>query len=144
MVDPTFVSVTAKVRKLARARSTAQFSDPEIVHEQESAYAVIIIKTGKSNWSTADNRFPAIQKIEERLAAAYVVEHYGLGTPEELNWIQFWTTQANADLDTLAEESIDTEQDLNVIVDSSDYLSYPASLQDNSNALPYRSTTVVP
>ena len=142
MVDPTYVSVTSKVRKLARNVVTADFSDSDIVHEQEAAYANIIVSTNKSDWSASDNRFPAIQKIEEELAAAYILEHFGQGTAEELAWIQYWTAQATTSLTTIKENTTDPEADNPIIVINSKYSSYPASLEDDENALPYRSTNI--
>lgn len=144
MVDPLFISDTDLVRRLARNVTTNDFTDAQIVIEQKAAYARIIIKTGRSDWSASDNRFPAIQKIEEQLAAAYILEHYGAGTPEELNMIGFLTTQATDNLDTLVEEGVDPESDVNVIVVTSDYASYGAQLEDDPNtARPYRSTTEI-
>ena len=141
-MDPLFISDTALVRRLARNVTTNDFTDAQIVTEQKMAYAKIIIKTGKSDWTSADNRFPAIVKIEEQQAAAYILEHYGAGTPEELNMIGFLTTQANELLDTVVEEGIDPQSDINVIVVASDYASYGAQLEEDPNtARPYRSTT---
>lgn len=142
MVDPTYVSVTANVRRLARNVIVADFSDAQIIDEQEAAYANIIIATSKSDWSASDNRFPAIQKIEEQLAAAYILEHYGQGTVDELNWIQHWTTLATNSLTAITTNTTDPEEDVNVLIAESRYLSYPASLEDDENALPYRSTSV--
>ena len=144
MVDPLFISDTDLVRRLARNVVTNDFSDAQIVTEQKMAYAKIIIKTGKSDWSATDNRFPAIVKIEEQQAAAYILEHYGAGTPEELNMIGFLTTQVNELLDTVVEEGIDPESDTDVIIATSDYGSFPASYLDNPyspESVPYRSTT---
>jgi hypothetical protein len=142
MVDPTYVSVTANVRRLARNVIVADFSDAQIIHEQEAAYAAILIATGKSDWAAADNRFPAVQKIEEELAAAYILEHYGQGTSEELAWIQYWTSSANSLIISIKDNTTDPEEDANVLVANSRYISYPASLEDDDNAMPYRSTNV--
>jgi hypothetical protein len=140
MVDPLFVSDTALVRRLARNVLAADFSDAQIVIEQKSAYAMIIIRTNKSDWAAADNRFPAIQKAEEQLAAKYILEHYGSGSAEELNWITYWDTQANGIISAVLESGTDPEADKDILIAVSNYESYPANLEDDDFAHPYRST----
>jgi hypothetical protein len=142
MVDPLFISDTAEVRRLARSVVTADFTDAQIILQQKAAYSDIIIQTHKSDWSTLDNRFYKIQKIEQQLAAAYVLEYYGDGSLETLNMIAALRTEANASLKTTVESGSDVESDVAISIVASDYESYPASLQDNPNtAMPYRSTT---
>src|SRR6185369_14554753 len=135
MADPTYVAVTANVRRLARNVLVADFTDAQIIHEQEAAYAAILIATGKSDWTLSDNRFPAIQKIEEELAAAYILEHYGQGTAEELAWIQYWTSSANSLIISIKENTTDPVEDATILIATSNYVSYPASLEDDSTAL---------
>jgi hypothetical protein len=142
MVDPTFISDTDLVRRLARNVLVADFSDAQIIIEQEAAYGYIIIKTNKSDWAVTDNRFPAIQKAEAQLAAKYILEHYGSGSAEEMNWISYWDTQANGIITAVIESGIDVESDIGVLIATSNYASYPASLEDDSEASPYRSTDI--
>ena len=118
----------------------ADFSDAQIIIEQEAAYGYIIIKTNKSDWVNTDNRFPAIQKAEAQLAAKYILEHYGSGSAEEMNWISYYDTQANNILTAILESGVTEEADIGTFIATSNYVSYPASLQDDSNAMPYRST----
>lgn len=141
MVDPLFISDTALVRRLARNVLAADFSDPQIITEQKAAYAMIIIKTNKSDWVNTDNRFPAIQKAEEQLAAKYILEHYGSGSPDEMNMIAYWDAQATGIIDAVLESGTDPESDKDVLIAISNYESYPANLQDDQFAIPYRSTT---
>jgi len=138
----TFISDTALVRRLARNVVTQDFTDNQIINEQTAAYAKIGTKTGKFDWTNADARFAFVQKIEQQLAAKYITEHYGAGTPEEINWIQYWDTQVNEGLQVIVDEGVDAEEDANVLTAVSRYESYPASLQDDQNAMPYRSTNV--
>ena len=117
---------------------TQDFTDNQIINEQTAAYARIGTKTGKFDWTNTDQRFAFVQKIEEQLAAKYVLEHYGAGTPEEINWIQYWDTQVTEGLQIIVDEGVDAEEDANVLTAVSRYESYPASLQDDQNAIPYR------
>jgi hypothetical protein len=138
-----FISDTALVRRLARNVVTTDFTDPQIMIEQKAAYSYIVIKTNKSDWDTlalTDKRYAAVQKAEEQLAAKYILEHYGSGTAEEMNWISYWDTQANNILTAIIESSVTEEADIGTFIAVSNYESYPASLQDNPYATPYRST----
>src|SRR4030095_3325046 len=111
----------------------------------KAAYSDIIIQTHKSDWTITDNRFYKIQKIEQQLAAAYVLEYYGDGSLETLNMIAALRREANASLKTTVESGSDVESDVAISIVASDYESYPASLYDDPfgyrGAMPYRSTT---
>jgi len=138
----SFISDTALVRRLARNVVTQDFTDNQIINEQTAAYARIGTKTGKFDWTSLDPRFPFVQKIEEQLAAKYVLEHYGAGTPEEINWIQYWDNQVTEGLQVIVDEGVDVEEDANVLTATSRYESYNSNLQDDQFATPYRSTNV--
>ena len=138
----TFISDTALVRRLARNVVTQDFTDNQIINEQTAAYARIGTKTGKFDWTNTDPRFAFVQKIEEQLAAKYVLEHYGAGTPEEINWIQYWDNQVTEGLQVIVDEGVDVEEDANVLTATSRYESYNSNLQDDQFATPYRSTNV--
>jgi hypothetical protein len=139
----TFISDTALVRRLARNVVTQDFTDNQIINEQTAAYARIGTKTGKFDWTSLDPRFAFVQKIEEQLAAKYVLEHYGAGTPEEINCIQYWDAQVNEGLQVIVDEGVDAEEDANVLTATSRYESYASNLQDDQFATPYRSTNVI-
>jgi hypothetical protein len=151
-----FISDTALVRRLARNVVNQDFTDAQIIFEQKAAYAKIGTATGKFDWSNTnpppngDPRFANVAKIEEQLAAKYILEHYGAGTPEELNWIAYWDTQVKDGLKEIIEEGVDVEADADILTAASDYGSYPASLIDDPTfgymtgfPMPYRSTTTV-
>ena len=140
MVDPLFISDTDLVRRLARNVLLADFSNLQIENEQKAAYGYIIIKTNKSDWTLTDNRFPALQKAEAQLAAKYILEHYGSGSAEEMNWISYYDTQANNILTAILESGVTEEADVGTYIAVSNYGSYPGSLEDNPFAMPYRST----
>src|SRR4029434_4411308 len=112
MVDPLFISDTAEVRRLARSAVTNDFTDAQIIIQQKAAYSDIIIQTHKSDWSILDNRFYKIQKIEQQLAAAYVLEYYGDGSLETLNMIAALRTEANASLKITVTACLDVESDV--------------------------------
>lgn len=140
----TFVSDTNQVDKLARnVIVTGDFTSPQVVKEQEAAYVDIGIATGKWDWSTADKRFAGVQKIEQQYAAAYIIEYYGGGTPEELAERDALIARADKSLQRLIdnptaddESTADAETHMSVSL----FESYPANLQDDLNSLPYRST----
>jgi hypothetical protein len=140
MALPDFISETAAVRRLARNVLVADFDDPQIVKEQKAAFSKIGTKTGKFDWALPDPRFYDIQKLEEQQAASYVLQHYGSGTAEEMNMITYWDSQVKDGLQEIVDEGTDPESDKDVLIATSNYESYPASLQDNPNAIPFRST----
>jgi len=72
-----YISNTQDVRELSGSVISAQFPDDEIVEEQVSAYSDICIFTHKFDWDTTDPEFYSIQKSEAQLAKAYIMEHYG-------------------------------------------------------------------
>ena len=137
----TFISDTDDARALARDVVEDDFDDPAVVKEQKAAYAKIYSAT-KHEWNdTTDPRYAAVQKIEQQLAAAYLIQYYGSGTPEEVAMMTELRVEAKDSLKDMIEESADltaTDETLNVL--TSFFESYPGSLQDNPNAVPYRST----
>ena len=143
MVD--FVSVTADVDRLARDVTDGDFNNTDIQNEQKAAYSKIGARTHKYDWGVTpanDPRLPGIKKIEQQLAASYIIEYYGSGTPDEIAMIRSLRDEANDSLTNFIEESSDLELDETINILNSNYESYPASLQDDPNAIPYRSTNV--
>lgn len=143
MVDPLFIGDTATVRRLARSVVTDDFSDPQIIEEQKAAYSKIIIATQKSDWTIGvDNRFYAIRKAEEQLAAAFILEYYGDGSAENVTLYTALRDAAQLTLTDYETTVTGAEADAEILITSSENVSYPASLEDNPNATPYRSTGV--
>lgn len=145
MTSNGYISDTDLVRRLARNVPTNDFSDEQIIFEQKSAYSKIFNKM-HIDWENladpTDKRLPGIAKIEEQLAAAYVLQHYGSGSPDELNMIAALMQTAKEDLQEVVDEGTDIESDFDILFATSDYEAYPGSLADNQNAIPYRSTSV--
>jgi len=142
----TYVSDTNQVDKLARSVIIAgDFTSPQVVKEQEAAYADIGIATGKWDWNALDKRFPGVQKIEQEYAAGYIIAYYGSGTPEELAASAALLARADASLQRLVDNPTTDDEssaDSEIRMAVSLFASYPASLQDDPNAMPYRSTNV--
>ena len=143
MALPDFISDTTEVRRLARSVVTNDFTDAQIMLQQKAAFSGIKVDTHKDDWAVGDAGFYRIQKIEQQLAAAYVREYYGNGTAEELNMIVALRTAANEDIVKVVESGTGAELDTTVLTTSSNYESYPAALEDNPNAMPYRSTDTI-
>jgi hypothetical protein len=141
MVAPLFISVTADVDKLARDVVTDDFDTPAVIKEQKAAYSKIYSATKKDWDDSADKRFPAVQKIEQQLAAAYLIQYYGSGSPDEIALMTELRVSAKDSLKEIIEESGDlTATDETLLIITSLFESYPASLEDNPNATPYRGT----
>lgn len=141
----TFLSITSDVDKLARDVVTDDFDTNAIIKEQKAAYSKIGSKTHKYNWgedNPNDPRLPAVAKAEQQLAASYLIEYYGSGTAEELDAIDSLRRAAKDTIDSLIEESTDLSTDETTNILESVYESYPASLLDNTEAIPYRSMNV--
>lgn len=141
MALPDFISVTADVGKLARSVPTADFDTNAIIKEQKAAFGKIVSNTHKATWNTTDDGqlFYDIQKIEQQLAAAYILQYYGIGQAASDLAASLLQT-AKDGLEEHEEESTDPAADIDDKIATSNYESYPASLQDDPNATPYRST----
>ena len=148
-----YLSNTALVRRLARNVVPLDFTDPQIITEQKAAYSDIFIAT-QINWAdttnvtqpsinptySTDARIASVRKRETQRAAQYILEHYGSGSAEELNWISYWNDQFEKGMASIKEGGVDVESDIGTYIAVSDYGSYPGSLLDNPYAMPYRST----
>lgn len=102
-------AATADVRELARSVLTADFLNNEIIKEQEAAAAYIITKTKKSDWDTDDLEFPLIKKLEIKLAAKYVLEHYD--TSQYLTTLESWANEINNGLQAIIDNSDEVDVD---------------------------------
>jgi hypothetical protein len=131
----SFVSDT---RQLARSILVADFSDAEIQKEVDAATAKIYALTQKSDWDVNDVQFEYINKLIIKQAAIWVLEHYDTSSFD--NILTAWTNEVNAGITGVAEGVTDPSLDADIIVISSDYQSFPLSLEDNSESGPYRST----
>jgi len=72
-----YLSNTSDVRELSGSVISPQFPDTEIQEEQVAAYSDISIFTHKYDWDVDDPEFYSIQKAEAQLSKAYIMEHYG-------------------------------------------------------------------
>jgi hypothetical protein len=129
--------LTTDVRELAGlGTSTQDFSDAEIIEEQETAKDIIDLKTGRT-WSSDDDTFQLIQRIENLLAASLIVMHGGSGAKDEAE--RLWA-KAMELLGVVTSTSVGEESDIDVLFSSTNYLSYPLGLDDDPDTVPYRST----
>jgi hypothetical protein len=135
-------STYAEVRPLVGNILDTEFDDTNITTECDAADSWINTKTQKSDWDSLDVQWKLIIKIANKKAAEFVLEHYGSEYAEKVKDLR-------AECDALIKDVIDnlpadeaTGSDGNILVDSTDYQSYPLSLIDDPEAIPYISTTV--
>lgn len=129
--------LTTDVRELAGlGTSTQDFTDAEIIEEQETAMDIIDLKTGRT-WSSNDAHFQLIQRIENYLAASLIVSHGGSGAKDEA--ARLWTFAMEL-MGIVMSTSVGEESDIDILFSSSNYLSYPLGLDNDPDTLPYRST----
>lgn len=131
----SFVSDT---RQLARSILVADFSDAEIQKELDAATAKIYGLTQKSDWDAGDVQFQYINKLIIKQAAIWVLEHYDTSSFDSI--LASWTTEVTNGITGIADTITDATLDEDIVVVASDYQSYPLSLEDNDQAVPYRST----
>lgn len=130
----------AEVRPLVGNILDTEFADAEITKECNAADSWVNTRTHKSDWDSSDTQYNLIVKVANKMAAVFVLEHYG---PEYMDKWKDLREQA----ETLMTEIVDnmpTEEgtDANILIATSNYISYPLSLEDDDEALPYRSTSV--
>ena len=118
-------SNTTDVRELARSVLATEFSDAEILKEQEMAQSKIWTVTQKNDWSALDYQFEYIKKLETKQAAIYVLEHYNIMDIQPV--IEMWQKEINTALvevaDTVTSGSPISEPDLEIA--SKDYQTFP-------------------
>jgi len=138
MVYSTF----AEVRPLVGNILDTEFDDSNITTECDAADSWINTKTQKSDWGSGDVQWNLIKKIANKKAAEFVLEHYGSEYTEKVKDLR-------EECDALIKDVIDnlpadeaTGLDSDILVDSTDYQSYPLNLQDDPESLPFLSTEV--
>jgi uncharacterized membrane protein YheB (UPF0754 family) len=125
-------------RQLAKSILVADFSDAEIQKELDAATAKIYGLTQKSDWDSEDVQFEYINKLIIKQAAIWVLEHRDTSSFD--NILSLWKEEVNTGITLVGETITDPAQDVDIIVVASDYVSYPLALEDDDQAIPYRST----
>jgi len=133
----TFNFIT-DVRQLARSILVADFSDAEIQKEVDAAQAKIYGLTQKSDWDVNDVQFEYINKLIVKQAAIWVLEHRDTSSFD--NILDKWSTEVNNGIIGISDTITDATLDVDIVVIASDYESYPLALEDDDQAVPYRST----
>ena len=132
-------NLVVDTRELARSILTADFSDAEIQKEVDAATAKIYGLTQKSDWDTDDVQYEYIQKLIVKQAAIWVLEHYDTSSFD--NILAVWNQEVSTGITGISDTITDATLDEDIVVVASDYTSYPLALEDNDQAVPYRSTT---
>jgi len=133
----TFNFIT-DVRQLARSILVADFSDAEIQKEVDAAQAKIYGLTQKSDWDSGDVQFEYVNKLIVKQAAIWVLEHRDTSSFD--NILDKWSTEVNNGIIGISDTITDATLDVDIVVIASDYESYPLALEDDDQAVPYRST----
>lgn len=126
-------------RELSRSILEEDFSDAEIQKEVDAATAKIYGLTQKSDWDTDDVQYEYIQKLIIKQAAIWVLEHYDTSSFD--NILVTWNQEVSTGITGISDTITDATLDEDIVVVASDYTSYPLALEDNDQAVPYRSTT---
>ena len=72
-----YICIISEVRRLARNVLTADFTDEQIESYAYKAYSIITTITGKSDWSSENIEFGALQGINTDIAADWIKSHFG-------------------------------------------------------------------
>ena len=116
-----YISNTQDVRELSGSVISPQFPDPEIVEEQVAAYSDVCIFTHKFDWDTGDPEFYSIQKSEAQLAKAYIMEHYG--GPTYNNVVKETRMDVYQKLEEIKDNMVTVSEDEGETITSTDYKS---------------------
>lgn len=131
-------STTSDVRELSRSVLVADFPDSEIIEEQLHAQSKIWSVTKKTDWDSSDPQYELIRKLETKQAAIYVLEHYNV--IDILPVLEAWKKEIAEDFGSIVGSITDPSLDEPIRVVASYYESYPLALEDDDQAIPYRST----
>jgi hypothetical protein len=130
------------VRRLTGNIASTEFSAGDVGEDCLAADSWTNTKTQKSDWDSSDTQWKLILKIANKKATEFVLESYGSQYLEKVQDLRL-------ECDALIKDVIDnlpadeaTGLDSDILVDSTDYQSYPLSLQDDPNATPFISTGV--
>ena len=130
------------VRRLAGNIATAEFSAGDVGEDCLAADSWINTKTQKSDWDSSDTQWKLILKIANKKATEFVLESYGSEFLDKVKDLRLECDELIQDvIDNLPPDEAAT-LDVTILVDSSKYQSYPLSLEDDPEAIPYISTTV--
>jgi hypothetical protein len=132
-----YASSPTDVRELAGGVIAADFSDNEIIEEQETARDIIDLKTART-WSSSDSIWELIVRIENMLSAALVLAHFGPTHKDESE--RLWV-RANQLLETVIGSELTGTTGSGALFSSSNYKSYILGLDDDTDTEPYRSTS---
>jgi len=130
--------ITATVRNLTGNLLPADISDSELLAYQEAADDLIGAEIPGKVWSSLDTQWELIQTIEHLIAAGSALLEGGPDSKTEADKLY------NRGLDLLGRlkaNFVGTGADTEILFRTSQYKSFPASLQDNPDATIYRSTT---
>jgi len=116
-----YISDTDDVRELSGSVIAAQFPDDEIIEEQVAAYSDVCIFTHKFDWDTGDPEFYSIQKSEAQLAKAYIMEHYG--GPTYNNVVKETRMDVYQKLEEIKDNMVTVSEDEGETITSTDYKS---------------------
>lgn len=120
MVD--YISTTQDVRELSRSVPISEWPDSEIIEEQKAAYNYISIYLHKSDWTSTDFEYPAVQKAETQLASVYIKEHYK--TSSNYDKIEQEKMAIKEDLDNIKDNMESLPVDEDNILTRTDYQSW--------------------
>ena len=124
------------VRELAGGVSTSDYSDSEIVQDQETAKDIVDLKTGRT-WSSSDSSWELIVTIESLYAAALVLLHFGPSHKDEAE--KLWQKAAML-IEDITGSDLTGVTGGGALFASSNYKSHILGLEDDPDTIPYRST----
>jgi hypothetical protein len=150
-----YIADTDEVRRLARNTVNADFDNNQIISYQVKEWSYIRSLIHSDSVLVTDRIYRALQLQEIRRAAADVIDHYGIGTSQQIaaskslrdEFIRDMFGSTNGQgvnggiIGNLPTESQSPELDEGIDLETSLYESYPASLRDG-NVRIYRSTSV--
>lgn len=94
------------------------------------ADSVVEMKTGKNDWTSADDEYGAVQMASNLIAASYCLRRFGGNSKDALEKAESLWEQAKEIIDMIKENSDDA-----LIVVTQSHRTYPL----NDDATPYRS-----
>jgi hypothetical protein len=130
------------VRRAAGNILNTEFADADFTEEMDAADSWINTRTHKSDWDSGDIQYYLIVRIAKKKSVEFILEQYGVEFESKVKDLREQAEGLIKDVVDNIPPDDTTGLDTLILLDESNYQSYPLSLIDDPESGPYISTEV--